>query len=279
MSTRTKTASKSAPPKAAKPPKARPVPVGRIAIQATTIVRLARFICTEETRYYLGGWRIERNARGEILVVATDGHRLGVICDGDGRMAKETRPVTLARNPAMLAACRASPAKHGWYALRGFVVVDVKSAVARLVFATDADEALAKAPDAPTVAHTQTAALVDGDYPDWRGIVPLPKQATIASHSFNPRYIGDYAAATAPTDGIGSIQLLSMPGKGEPTLVRPTGGPHDDFLGVLMPMHGTPRPPLPAWLTAQEIRDSQKRRDAKVRAQAKRDAAAKPRAA
>jgi DNA polymerase III sliding clamp (beta) subunit (PCNA family) len=67
-------------------------------INANLFLAAARFVSTEETRYYLKGVYVQHAAGGGLLYTATDGHRLfhahdlNAEMDGDARIVGITKP-------------------------------------------------------------------------------------------------------------------------------------------------------------------------------------------
>ena len=130
--------------------------------QALTFV--AKAVSTEETRYYLNGVCIDRDEKtGDILLVATDGHRL------------HAAPVRGIEEPAPTDPdCRPIVPLFTVNTLRRLLAKEVDP---HAPFALDLDDKRIRfAADLPGMRVIVVSKLIDGTYPDWRKVVPPTKR-------------------------------------------------------------------------------------------------------
>lgn len=167
-----------------------------LCIQACVADMLARFVSTEETRYYLTGFLAEKSPAGKgVVCAATDGHRLLAIHDVHGSLKGDPAIVRLAN----IKPCRPDK-KDRLYSQRRWLVVDGdhKTSRAVVVLANEDQKPLALAEtNGPHVAHQEFNVLVDGTFPDWRRTVgpslDVPKRNTpYPWQAFLGRYLADY---------------------------------------------------------------------------------------
>lgn len=81
----------------------------RIKFDAALLLQVAPFIAKTDIRYYLNGLRIESAGpkRAGIYLIATDGHRMGVVYDPNGAIVGDDGKGVIMRVPSgLLAACR-----------------------------------------------------------------------------------------------------------------------------------------------------------------------------
>lgn len=124
---------------------------------ATALTRISTAVGTDPTRYYLNGAWFEQDAEaGELILVATDGHR-------------------------MASARIALPAETAW---RNCIVPrEALGDLTRLAESAEVIEVRFWGGDNPTRVQfaadgvALTTKLVDGNFPDWRRVVPRPDAA------------------------------------------------------------------------------------------------------
>lgn len=164
-------------------------------------------------RSYLEGVFVEPHPDGGAVLVSTDGHRMLVIHDVNGKCGK----------PAIVAA--AKPIRT---ALTG-----VKPASALTVDTDGGVEVV----DASYRAANGT--LTDAVYPDWRAIprqlAALPKRQQSGAATFNSQYLADFGgiAKLLADDGTNAVRVIGF-GDGNPALINFVKAPH--AFGILMPM-------------------------------------------
>lgn len=217
----------------------------RVRVRAEYIAMLMPFVSTEPTRYYLNGIHIEPHPQGGALLVATNGHILGVVHDKDASVdAAWTCAI-----PKMIAQACTKKVRE---ALDRPHSVDF---IGRNVYVTTArfnpkDEERLGDPAELSDQHLAAAfsPAIDGTYPDWRRVIAMadPSKACTAA-SFNSRYL-DAFRDVARVRGSESITTRLGDAGNCPTIVEVDAVP--EFLGLLMPMRGRAAEAfrLPAWL-------------------------------
>lgn len=187
----------------------------------------ARFISTEETRYYLGGVRVEKHGDGA-LAVATDGHRLGVqfaptsICEVEG----------IWTCPKHLKLDKRKGAPQQW--IVGRITSDGKRGRLHLVHFTNPGKDINQAELAAEYVETGLdemswgGMLIDGTYPDWRKVLPQASKDDVV-RGFNGDYLKTFGRALTLRGDSHSAPHLVMNGD-------------ENFIGVAMPMRTELRP-------------------------------------
>jgi hypothetical protein len=195
-----------------------------IVLPAKACAEISRFISTEETRYYLNGFLVTRNKGGDVLLVATDSHRMGVLKCDTALVSHEMCDRIIRLSPAMLKACKG----------RGTNWLTISEAgQARVVSMGTIDDALTR----QDFEAAQSDVFIDGTFPVWQRVLPdLPMAETVGGGGFNAKYIESFGK-------LGSNVSIFQSALGNPALVR-VGG-RSDFFGVLMPMRTTVTAELP----------------------------------
>lgn len=206
-----------------------------IVTKAKYLRMLAPFVSKEETRYYLHGIHVEPAKQG-IILVATDGHRMGIIHDVDGS----------AKSPFICAVSKGALA----YKAREDALAVFSGQMLGIVPAQ-----YARAVKGPKTAisyaeYIETLGPVDGTYPEWRKVVPAEIKHRLRPLSFNARYVADFAkvieAAGKKTDFGAGFNFYQTGGPTDPVVARTPAVP--EFVGLLMPMRVDSMEPLPTWL-------------------------------
>jgi hypothetical protein len=223
----------------------------RVSVSARLAAMVLPFVSTEETRYYLTGIQIEPHPKGGVILVATDGHRLGAVHDPEG----DSNGHWICPVPDVLArACRKQTARKGGIGGRA----EQLHFRGRAGYVTDA--LLGDANPAVPGEYQMAQAFcppIDGTYPDWRRAVPKwPPRGKPQLVSFNAAITAGFiASASAAGCWKGSAPISAFPGSGpsDPMLIRIDLPAAIDFIGIFMPMRcGLPDPDretgLPAWL-------------------------------
>lgn len=178
---------------------------------------VSRFISREETRYYLCGIHFQPHPKGGLVIVATDGHRLGAIYDKDGIF--EGDPVTIPFGKDFLKSLEHRRATHYVWSENISRAKAHSEKIKEKFFAIDE----------PTLSM-EYAKAIDGTFPDWQRVIPK-KVVKTDYFNFNPIYLADFKS----TDSKFSAVRIYGGEKMEPHLVRIAGIP--EFLGILMPMN------------------------------------------
>ena len=222
----------------------------RAIFPAVDFLHIAQFASSEETRYYLKGVHIAPTPDGAHLV-ATDGHRLGVLrlpategyCAPNPVGATPAHIILSIGNKAFRAALKATKRDAHW------IVIRTETVEVRWM-PSQATPAPAEVIDGGLVTQIfpASALLVDGTFPDWRRVVPSldgPMLGSRATHIVSPH---DDAPKARPVtySGVDPALFKGMARAGEPCATFDWNGvdpllvatQDTRFLGVVMPMWG-----------------------------------------
>lgn len=181
-----------------------------IKIPAAEFLYVARFSSSEETRYYLNGVLVESHG-DHALLVATDGHRLGILRlspdDTTGEFP-EMKPFTIPTTKGILTAARGKD--------RVLQFNDESNDI--LVFTHNEEKesrAIFSMPDM-------------GTFPDWRRVVP---SGELSGKTHGIAYNAAYIHSFRPADKSNAVQV--SPNGEDPALVTTVD---ERFIGVIMPI-------------------------------------------
>ena len=192
----------------------------------------------EETRYYLCGVLFEQYPDGKTALITTDGHRLMSVHAQQGSAPDNSFILANADVKKVLAMAKADKAPNRALAGKQRIVITAgeNCGLALSVVWLDVDGEVFK-----TVGSFTTSAI-DGNFPDWRRVVPSPNLKAIAPSSigFNGAYMADFAKASKLlSNGNKSCLVgITLTGAGGPILIEiPENDVNNpfEFMGVLMP--------------------------------------------
>lgn len=215
----------------------------------------------DPSRVFLAGVFIEPCAEGGATMVSTNGHHMVVIRDPHA-IVKGAGIVRL--NKLMLRALKSekSDLQHterallvsyepdtGSRALIASILVEDRYSSRELAFD------LFENPTGDIRAVQYEDVLIDGQYPDWRRVVPSYAEAGQSFATFNPNLIDRVAEALAPhRDIVPTLTFYTSPTQPEagPILVKGCPFQHSDEafegFGVIMPCRGQdPVANAPSW--------------------------------
>lgn len=217
-------------------------------IRATDFLFTSRFMSQDAHRYYLAGVCVHAAANGDLMLAATDGHRLGVM-----RLSREGGDAPYA--PAMDAGSNQggfilkaskellSAAKGKPWSKSADRYIRVTDSAVEMVDAFNIMDA-ADLATAPALTLPLAACMIDGTFPDYVRVLPAActgltyeslkgrdgAETGRQYYGFNPAYIAGFEKPDG-TKGQTSPVYIQWNGGG-PALVT-NGDPR--FLGVLMP--------------------------------------------
>src|SRR4029453_11445508 len=96
----------------------RPVQMLKAIIPATDFLFVSRFSSNEETRYYLNGVFVQLGSRDKaVRLVATDGHRLGVLrlAHNEAESNHEAEGFIISKSKAIVKAAKGSNRHSVWF--------------------------------------------------------------------------------------------------------------------------------------------------------------------
>ncbi len=195
---------------------------GEFSIAANYAQLVSPFVSTDEDRYFLSGFYVQRHPSGGALIVGTDGRSMGVFHDQFGDVAV---PAIVKLNKTTLAACAEGCT---------LVLTGDRAGVYQM-WNRETGEGI--------LVAGQDQAVIDGDFPDWRvTIPPIPVETVPCTFAFTElkkfekvRVFGSKIAvlrvfATAPNRA-----AIVLTGR-------------DDFLGVILPCAGVEENRMPQWM-------------------------------
>ena len=161
--------------------------------------------------YYLKGVFVEpAEDRPGVYLIATDGSRMGVFYDKGG---EASRAALLSFDKTPLAAMK--PAR-----------TDTRPRLVRVE--NEWTEILKGDGDSLITDIAVSTQEIDGTFPDWRRVLPSPKQGKIQP-SFNAKYLNDFSFGTGH-----KLLTIVQDSDGGPSMIRNSLYP--EFLGVIMPV-------------------------------------------
>lgn len=199
----------------------------RINVDPMHVARLLPFKAKIDIRYYLQGISVEKapDGVGGVYLAATDGHTLAVIHDATGSIEGEEK-VIVTVTPACAAAIKTSGMKRNAIMKHRFLVKGQ-----RVMIAPGFDS------EGTASEHfIQTGrAIIEGQYPDWRKIIPdftKLKRGAMTGNAVNPLYIGRIAQMNGGKYGGGVVMWQEDPQKA--IVCQVTGVP--ELIVLVMPM-------------------------------------------
>jgi len=226
-----------------------------LTIRAETVRLLLPFICTEETRYYLNGVCVQPCDHGGVVVVATNGHIMGVVHDPEGSTDRESTIVHLSADlaRALKPAKRDDDGRPRWLRM-----ADDGTPSVALFSEREVDPACKW----HTRYHGPDDARVDGTFPDWRRVWPAAELigATAqrgTSYGYNAAYLEAIAKNTRTVIGdtvpmrVWDCHVVDEAGAfgGPPAVVTFSYScDHPRLVALLMPMASTLSHKLPDFL-------------------------------
>lgn len=156
----------------------------RIKIPAKHLRALSLFAAENDLRHYLNGICIEKaESRPGVYLIATNGHTMIVIYEPDGQMVHEGKNVIMRLPKELLAA--SSRVSRGRHASQ----INLIARGNRVWLGTDFDSEQGDG----EVYVMPGKPWVQGNYPDWRRVVPhFDKLKPVAASAFRAEYLGKF---------------------------------------------------------------------------------------
>lgn len=203
-------------------------------LKASDFLSIINCVSTEETRYYLCGVHLS----SDLKAVATDGHLMGVRNTSGAFRAESLEECIIPAHKDLIKACK--PHKSDSIDSRYIFVKEDNSIEVALV-----DESCEDLQLCEVIAGFPTIKLIDGNYPDWRRIIPndadLPGGET-EFPVFDIRVLNRIAPAGKK---FFSFQILHNRNSGGPCLVRTADM---NLFFVIMAVRADSHNGLPTWL-------------------------------
>lgn len=217
----------------------------RVSVQAKYIAMLAPFVSTDVCRFYLNAIYIAPLDEG-VVMVATDGHRMGIVRDKTGTADK---PWICPVPRLIAAACmpKRNKGKDNAPQLCHFV--------GSVAYVTNRVWEGAN-PDIIGENHLAIAAssAIDGTYPQWQKVVPKETELDrkgkellpLIPFNFNAAYLATYQTVAKAAGVDKAMVSIVVRDKASPALVFVSGIP--EFIGIILPVRIDVPADLPEWL-------------------------------
>jgi DNA polymerase-3 subunit beta len=200
-------------------------------INAKYYAEAGAFTSKEETRYTLKAIRVEPHPEGGAVIVATDGHTLGLFYDEAGICDK---PAQIEFRKEIARFCEPTTQKDKTTFVRLMQIDDDVTIVEAMSGCGYDEEPLSR-----VVRFFNVTA--QGSFPDWRMVLPT---APSESHlDFNPDYLARGASGSKASPGI-SVWAENPEAQ---AVVRSS---REDFIAIVMPMKGFTESPYPPYVQA-----------------------------
>lgn len=202
------------------------------------------FSAVKDIRYYLNSVYIEPHPEKGVILVATDGHRLGVIHDPDGYTEK---PIIVGEiSKQLISACKK----------KSLIPMDLFIGERDCVVGPSLEKGEALDPFGQMVSHMSRIQLIEAKYPDWRKVLPKKEDREQRFPALNPKYLAalnEAAEILAPGKWGAALELFSS-GRDTSVVARINSADIDQrFVGVIMPLRtDSPKTILPEWLTPKQ---------------------------
>lgn len=231
----------------------------RVVVNSWKFAAAHLFASRDRMRFYLRGVLVEPHKDGGVIMAATDGHRLLVIRDQEGSASATficTAPA------AILKACVQKPRSirfgRDFAQAKHLHFIGHTAYVTSKQFTDSADAIRDVREIGPMHLAVAHAPAIDGDFPDWRRVIPssVPAPSPNCWCDFNPALIEGFAqAATLLMKGAGlaggACLKFGIIGADCPVLVNIGGLPAPDAFGLLMPLRSLDAPKgVPAWVAS-----------------------------
>lgn len=229
----------------------------KIRVDAKRFAAAHIFSSHEITRYYLNGVYVEPHPDGGVIMIATDGHKLGAVLDPDGYA---DAPSICYAPAALVSACGKRPKSIEKNPGDLHFLGNTAFLTAKAFRAKDGEDE----PDPRDIGRfhiwTGYAPAIDGAYPDYRRVLPTGESVKQMDFSGGAPWFsvnGDYVKPFA--DAVKLIMDVKFtPGltfvvtdRASPIGIHSESVP--SFFGVLMPLRAhSSRPEIPAWINPKK---------------------------
>jgi hypothetical protein len=192
------------------------------SIKADYAQLVSPFASNDKTRWNLNGFYVQRHPSGGAVIVATDGRSMGVFHDQFG----EVKAPAIARlHKTTLAACAEDCT---------LVLTGDRAGVYQM-WNKETGEGI--------LVAGQDQAVIEGDFPDWRRIIPpIPNEIKPSTFAFTE--LKKFEKIRQFGSKIAALRIFATEPHG-PAIVL-TG--RDDFLGLILPIDSVEENRMPQWM-------------------------------
>lgn len=202
------------------------------------------FSAVKDVRYYLNSVYIEPHPEVGVILVATDGHRMGVMHDPEGYTDK---PIIVGEiSNQLISACKK----------KSLIPLDLFVGERGCVVGPKIEKGEDLDPFGEMVSHMSRIELIEANYPNWRKILPKKEDRDQRFPAFNPKYLAalhEAAEILVPGKWASALELFSG-GRDTSVVARINSADIGQrFVGIIMPMRSdSPKSILPDWLTPKQ---------------------------
>lgn len=199
-----------------------------VQIKPNELEAIALAASTEGARYYLKGVCFESNG----AMIATDGHRLHSINTLINKPEGECFIMGSddIKNAISMAK---SQAKTVAKALRDKIVIELTHDIVKITCAI-------MLKDETTSTSIEKANFgcmaIDGNFPDWRRVMPIENADTIKATSFSAQYMADFGKAAKLLGSNMQQVITTFISPTSPIVITLSPKVSETFKGILMPM-------------------------------------------
>lgn len=205
----------------------------KLNISARLVAAICTFKAECDIRYYLNGVYVEPIEGGGALIIATNGHVMGIWRDMTGIVE---RPAILRMDKRLEVACKGSDQKR-------LTIIDD-----RLVVLTMTGEVSSETYVQNRFSSAPGSWEVSGKFPDWKRVAPTDTGGRMLHDSMNASYVGLMSRAIRVGTGekFAGISFL-QPGTNSAVAVIAAGV--SEFFGIIMPFRDGATA-YPKWVNA-----------------------------
>jgi hypothetical protein len=198
------------------------------SIKADYAQLVSPFASNDKTRWNLNGFYVQRHPSGGAVIVATDGRSLAVFYDQFGEVKA---PAIVRLHKTTLAACAEDCT---------LVLTGDRAGVYQM-WNKETGEGI--------LVAGQDQAVIEGDFPDWRLLIPpVPAETVPATFAFTE--LKKFDKVRQFGSKIAALRILAESSSG-PAIVLTK---RDDFLGVIMPVPGiADENRMPHWMPRPNV--------------------------
>lgn len=204
----------------------------KLNLKARLVAAICEFKADADIRYYLNGVYAEPIPGGGVLIVATNGHAMGMWRDTTGEIE---RPAILRIGRRLRAACAGSDLKR-------LIISDDRLAVHLVQPATTTEVYIQE------MAFVKAGSWeVPGSFPDWRRVVPGASSQKQLADNINPEYVAMVSRAARIGSGEKFSEIAFIQSEKNKSIAILTSC-SSDFFGVIMPTVDHGGQSYPKWL-------------------------------
>jgi DNA polymerase III beta subunit, central domain len=210
----------------------------KLNLKARLVAAIAQFKAHNDIRFYLNGVYVEPNNKG-VLIVATNGHAMGVWLDESGEIE---RPAILRIGAKLQAACHGADTKR-------LVITDDRLVVVNKLGSSEPELYVQPQPNDWEMA---------GKFPDWARVIRIVEGEPRLHSAINPEYIAmmDRAISIGIGDKYKSITIRQATAN---DIIMFTSAASPNFVGGIMPLRENDAP-IPAWIKPMLVKGEMERR-------------------